>query len=330
MNAQVKYNSESKKLYNKGLKEYKAGNSSDALSLFEACVAADNRYVEAYLNISNIKYSAKDYTSAISNAQKAYANNKFIPEVYSQLGRSFYQNGQVDSAKFYFEKGQSTGEISQTDKFFLSNSYIASEQFDLAVEQLDGIVKVDEKNEAAYNARGRAFFLTAEYDKAEADFKKVLELKPNTAAAYANLANTVLAAGKTEEALAYIEKGIANVSDEDKIQLLILSGNYYSKSGEAENASKSFDDAYALNSKNVVVLNNQAALLLDQDEFESAIAKCNEVLDIMPEMMEAYFNRGIANEMLRNIENACDDWEHAFILGSEKAEEYLNSATCNE
>ena len=50
----------------------------------------------------------------------------------------------------------------------------------------------------------------------------------------------------------------------------------------------------------------------------------------MAEMMEAYFNRGIANEMLRNVEDACSDWEQAFILGSEKAEEYLNSPTCNE
>jgi hypothetical protein len=34
--------------------------------------------------------------------------------------------------------------------------------------------------------------------------------------------------------------------------------------------------------------------------------------------------------MLRNVQDACSDWEQAFILGSEIAEEYLNSATCNE
>ena len=46
--------------------------------------------------------------------------------------------------------------------------------------------------------------------------------------------------------------------------------------------------------------------------------------------MEAFYNRGIANEMLRNVEAACADWEEAFILGSEKAEKFLNSPTCNE
>jgi tetratricopeptide (TPR) repeat protein len=328
--AQVKYNSESKKLYNKALKEYKAGKTVEALELFEACVAADSRYVEAYLNISNIKYASKDYASAVSNAQKAYSNNKFAPAVYAQLGKSFYMNGQADSSKLYLEKGLSMGNTSESDRFFLAKSYLQTEDYDKAISQLNEITKTSEKNAAIFNARGRANYLTGNYESAEADFKKALELEPNSTVAFSNLANAVLASGKTDDAIGYIEKGMVDAKDDDKVQMLILSGNYYHQKGEYENASKAFDDAIALDAKNVVVLNNQAALLLDQDQYESAISKCNEALDIQPEMMEAYFNRGIANEMLRKVEQACDDWEHAFILGSEKAEEYLNSATCNE
>ena len=44
--------------------------------------------------------------------------------------------------------------------------------------------------------------------------------------------------------------------------------------------------------------------------------------------MEAFFNRGIAKEMLKDLEGACADWEDAFFLGSENAEKYVNSPAC--
>jgi len=45
--------------------------------------------------------------------------------------------------------------------------------------------------------------------------------------------------------------------------------------------------------------------------------------------MEAFFNRGIAKEMLKDLDGACADWHDAFMLGSENAEKYVNSPACS-
>lgn len=328
--AQTKYSSEAKKLYNKGIKEYKDGNIDAALGLFYQCVSVESRYAEAYLNISKILYGKKDMDQALNHAKKAYANNKFEPEIYSQLGKCYYQDQQFDSSAFFIDKGIEMGSSDEFLLIYAGKSFYQLEDYGKAMSYFEKAIALNDKNPVSYNSRGKVYFNQGEYDKASADFSKANELDPKSAAIMTNLANSYLANEKAEEAMEIVTKGMEIAEKDEKVQLLLLMGNYYHRHGELDKANEQFNQAFELDKKNTAVLNNQAALFLDQDNFESALDKCNKALDINPEMMEAYFNRGIANEMLRNVEDACSDWEQAFILGSEKAEEYLNSPTCNE
>lgn len=328
--AQVKYNSEAKKLYNKGLKEYKDGNTTAALGLFMQCVGNDSRYAEAYLNISSIYSAQKKHDLALENAKSAYHQNKFQAPIYSQLGRCYFEKQQFDSAAFFINKGIELGDNKLSNLIILANSQLELEEYDAAQQNLDKAIELDPNNAGTHNARGKAEFQVGEYEKAEADFLKALELSPKSTALHVNLANCAVAQNNLEQAQTYITNGLSTVSKNEKLQLLIIQGNLYARQDSVDLAMQSFEEAFQMNQSNVVVLNNQAALLLEQGAYESAIEKCNAALDIQPEMMEAYFNRGIAHEMLRKVEDACSDWEQAFILGSEKAEEFLNSATCNE
>ncbi|MCB9224737.1 MAG: tetratricopeptide repeat protein [Crocinitomicaceae bacterium] len=327
---QVKYSTESKKLYSKAIKEYKDGNSEEALNLFQECVKLEPRYAEAYLNISYILYADKEMEGALTNAQLAYHNNKLQSAIYDQLGKCYYKNEMYDSAAFFLKQGVDMGQSSEATFIFAGKSNYQIEEYESAIEFLNKALELNDKNPVTYNSRGKVYFRMAEYDQAELDFKKALEINPNSVGIYSNLANTLLDNGKTDEALEYINLGMDKAENEEKVQLLLLLGNYYHSAGDFEKATETFDQAHELDDSNAHILNNQAAVLLDQDKFEEAIAKLDAAIDLQPEMMEAYFNRGIAYEMLRRVEEACSDWEEAFILGSEKAEEYLNSPTCNE
>lgn len=328
--AQVKYNSEAKKAYSKGIKEYKNNNIDEALKLFKQCVAIEPVYAEAHLNISSIYYGRDNFEAALASAKSAYANNKFEVSIYSQLGKSYFKTGNSDSAAFFLEKAVELGSKGEFEFLYLGKSQLSIENFDAALLNLDKVISLNDKNIEAYNAKGNVYYQMADYEKAEIEFKNALALDQKSIPVIANLANTSIAQGKNDEALAYLNSGMTSAEGEQKINLLILAGTLHHINKELDLAHDMFQQAYELDNKNVVVLNNQAAVFLDQDKYQSAFDKCNAALEIQPEMMQAYFNRGIANEMLRNVEGACSDWEQAFILGSEIAEEYLNSATCNE
>ncbi|MEO9533015.1 MAG: tetratricopeptide repeat protein [Crocinitomicaceae bacterium] len=328
--AQVKYNPEAKKAYAKGVKEYKNNNLVDALKYFKQAVAIEPIYAEAHLNISNIHYGRSKFNEALASAKSAYANNKFEASIYTQLGKCYYKTGNADSAAFFLEKGVSLGSSGEFDLLYLGKSQASIENYDAALINLDKVIAINDKNIEAYNAKGSVYFNMFEFEKADAQFKKALEIDPSSGAVLSNLANSALLQGKSDEALEYVQKGLAAANDQQKVELLVIAGSLHFSNKELDEAADMFKQAYDLDQNNIVVLNNQAALFLEQSQYESAIEKCNAALDIQPEMMEAYFNRGIANEMLRNVADACSDWEQAFILGSEEAEEFLNSATCNE
>lgn len=112
--------------------------------------------------------------------------------------------------------------------------------------------------------------------------------------------------------------------------LLLLEGNNYRESGDPDRALEAYEKAFELNNSDAIILTHQAVALIDLEDYQKAIEKCNEAIAINPEQMEAYFNRGIALEMIRDVVGACSDWQQAFILGSLEAIQYLNGPVCNE
>lgn len=319
-----------RKLYDQAVTQYNAGNQAESLRLFEECVAADSTYTEAYLNISYITFDQNNFVKALVNAKKALKYNQFQAPIFIQTGKCFYYLEEYDSAAYFLNKGISFGAKAESDYLYLAKCMAYQGEYRDATFYFGKALEINPNNGVAYNERGSAYFQLGEYELAKADFEKALALNPQSTGALANMANVSLALGDNETALTYINKGIETATGDQKIQLLILKGNYYKTIGEFENASLAYEEAFQLDNQNAVILNNQASIMIELENYQGAFEKCNEALDLQPEMMEAYFNRGIANEMLRNVEAACMDWEQAFILGSSIAEEYLNSPVCNE
>lgn len=327
---QQKHSMSVRKSFDQGVTLYNEGKKTEALSMFEKCISEDSTFSEAYLNISYIYFDEKNFIKSLYNSKKALKYNQFQSSIFIQTGKCLYHLEEYDSAIFYLNKGISFGAKAEYDFIYLGKCYSKNNDYRESAFYFGKAIEINNSNYISYNERGMAYFEVGEFELAKADFEKALELNPNSISAITNIARVSLALGENETAISYIDKGIENANAEQKVELLILKGNYYKSIGDFENASKTYDEAFMLDSENAVILNNQASILIEQENFEGALEKCNLALEINPEMMEAYFNRGIANEMLRNVEDACLDWEQAFILGSSVAEEYLNSPTCNE
>lgn len=328
--AQSKHSLSARKLYSQAVKAFENGSYEEALDLFGQCITEAPTYAEAYLNSSIILFYKKDYPQSLNYARSAWTYNKFQPEVFGQLGKCHFYNENYDSAAIYLNRAIELGGTIEYNYIYLGKCELMLEDYNSAADHFTAAISLNQSNPISYNDRGTAYFNMGEYEKAEADFNKALELNPGSAGIYANLANVALATEDAEKALGYINEGIAKASDDEKVQLLILKGNYYHGQGDYVSAAATYQEAYDMDNANAIVLTNQASVLIDLEDYEGALDKCNQALELQPEMMEAYFNRGIANEMLRNVEDACMDWEQAFILGSEKAEEFLNSPICTE
>ena len=328
--AQNKYSLAAKKSFKEGNKAYTENRNEDAIKFFTEALEKESGFAEAYLNRSIVYLKMVDFKNAFSDAKKAYAIAPLQSAIHNQLGKCYYNDGHLDSAKYFLEKGTNVSSPSDEDLYYLANVHSDLGDYNSAIESYSSLLKNHPENSAILNQRGISYFKIGEYSKAEEDFLHALEHEPENISIYSNLANAAIEANDTTKAIQYIDRGINKATGHAKMEFLILKGNYFFKLERYSEASEFYNEAYAIENENPIVLTNQASIMIQTGNYEGAIAKCTAAIEHNPEFMQAYFNRGIAYEMVRDTRQACMDWEEAFILGSTQAEEYLNSPACSE
>jgi tetratricopeptide (TPR) repeat protein len=319
-----------KKVFKQAETAFENGNLANATVLFKECLKLDTSYVEAYYNLAQIEYKNKNYNKSIGYGSEAISLKASQSLVYSVVGQSYFMLENYDSSSYFFKRSLLYSEGNAIDYAMYASSENKLKKFEKGMALANIAIDKDDSNANYYIVRGNSYFGIKDFDNAEADYLKAESINSENNDVNKSLANLYIATGNSKFAEEYIKKGIEKSNDSEKLSFLILQGNYYQSIGEFYKAKESFEEAYKLDSQSPIVLTNQSAVLIDLGDYEGAVAKSTEAIDVDPTMYEAYFNRGIANEMLRNTSQACSDWEEAFIMGAVKAEEYLNSPTCNE
>ena len=105
-------------------------------------------------------------------------------------------------------------------------------------------------------------------------------------------------------------------------------GVYQLEQGKKEDAKKDFEKALQLNPKYAAAADNLSAIYFKQKDYKKAFEFANNAITYDPNYAGAYVNRGIAKEMLRDMEGACNDWHKAEELGAELGKKY-HSENCN-
>ncbi|MFK8037350.1 MAG: tetratricopeptide repeat protein [Crocinitomicaceae bacterium] len=328
--AQKNYSEESKQIFQQGNSAYKAGQTSEAFGFYKKTTEMEPSYAEAYVNMSSIRFEEKNYSDALKYARTAQNIEKVQYTVFSQLGKAYYMNDYYDSAAYFLERIAIFKPLSDEENYFLAAAKVGANDFVGARVAADQLYAKDPNNSDYNVLMGNVNSGLGEYNKAIANYNKALELRPESKYIYSNIASTYIKLKESDKAVDYIDKGIAATEGREKVAFLILKGNYYKGLEDLDNAESAFNEAFKIQPNNANIIVNQAAVLIDREDFESAIEKCNQAISIDSESKEAFYNRGIAKEMTRMVTEACEDWEEAFILGSEKAEKFLNSAACNE
>ncbi|NOQ74557.1 MAG: tetratricopeptide repeat protein [Crocinitomix sp.] len=317
--------------YESGVLAHQNNDSKTALDFFSLCIQADSTCFEAYYGLGLIHFEAGRFNQTLLNTSKAETLRPFDPELTGLIGRTSYQTQNYANAEVYLKRAISIGVYNPDNLLYLALSLQKQLNYTYALHYFDQLLIEDPSNRAYRFNRGLLYVEMEDFENALGDFQKTLlsGQKP-LPYHYFHLAKTSLSLNEGQQCLAYIEQGLPIASKDEKIDLLILKGTFYRDIGEYEIAQKHYQTAYELENENPLVLTHQAAVLIDLENYELAIEKCDAAIALNPSQMEAYFNRGIANEMIRDLDQACSDWQKAFVLGSQKAIHYLNGPVCNE
>lgn len=314
-------------LFDEGVNAFKQGDREIAKEKFNLSIEADPSFAEAYINLSKVYESEANLEQAKSVMLNAI--NSMIPlnsRAFEQLGVISMKTEEYDVAVYNFKQAVSLENQNARYLFFSGLALIKNRNFREAEEFFNKSLAIENSSKVKIGL-SNAQIEQSKYEDAIKTLKSI-DGYESLSIACLNLAIAMHSKGSKDEAVKYLEMA-KNNGGESESQFFNLSGLIHSENNNDEEAMKNFDKAIQMDGGISSYYNDRAAHQIKVENFQDALSDLNKALKLEPDFSKAYYNRGIAKEMLRDEEGACLDWEYAFFLGYQKAEELLNNPICN-
>ncbi|QDT34570.1 tetratricopeptide repeat protein [Thalassoglobus polymorphus] len=304
MNAAIAIDTENPKLRNtRGyflllLKEYDAAERD-----FNKAIDLDREYPQVYNNRGLVFIGQDQHIKALNDFQMAIKLNPEYVDAYNNLGFVYLQMEDPDYPK--------------------------------AIETFTKVLEIDSKYLNALSNRGRAYLKLEQFDAAIADFTTAIEIQPENDQYYLHRSEAYKAAGNEElskkdlqhvvwtQRLNEINRRIANNSK--NIDLWIARGRHMLLNDRIESAERSFDNAIALDGKNVIALTDRVKLHFSQGQFTEAADLCTKALE-KNDSTEIRSLRGNAYLQAGKLDEAIADYEACRRFDSLVVEAYRKRA----
>ena len=95
--------------------------------------------------------------------------------------------------------------------------------------------------------------------------------------------------------------------------------------GDYQGAIADYTKAIEINPQDVGAYTNRGIAKNGLKDYQGAIADYNKALEINPKDAIAYSNRGASKELLGDLKGACDDWRKAVDLGHQSAAQWVEN-----
>ncbi|MBI3699159.1 MAG: tetratricopeptide repeat protein [Afipia sp.] len=186
---------------------------------------------------------------------------------------------------------------------------------DAAIAACSQAISREQKNAAAYFARGNAWYRKKEYTKAISDYDQAIAISPIDASSFYNRGAARSRIGQIDKALADIDEAIRlspNFVDAYKLRASLRAAE-----GETDKAIADYTEVIKLR-PDASAYSDRATLFYSKFEFERARADYDEAIRLEPDNIDSLFSRGKAKGEL-NDDSALQDFDKVIALRPNEA-----------
>ena len=190
------------------------------------------------------------------------------------------------------------------------------------------LLEKNPKNSDALHLLGLIAYQTGNHQGAVDMIGVAIEINPNVANYYSNLAIALIGLNQLKAAIFNCQKAIElNIDFAEAYTNLGLAQRELKK---FEEAVESYEKAIALSPNLAEAYSNLAIVLLELKQFEAALANCNKAIELKSDFAHAYSNQGIALQALKQLDAAASSYDKAISLKPDYAEAYNNKGSVLE
>lgn len=200
--------------YNMGIQAAQKGDTTDAITYYNAAVTADADYTDAYFNLGSIYFAQGKYAESAKNFKKVTELSPASAEGFANYGKVLFVQEKYDDALAaytsaleanpdHFEAVKELGKL-----HYKKGSKQNPEAYNRAIEMLEKYLKHDSTDSYSYYLNGMAYKQKKNNAKAIENFQKAITYDPNNFESLNSMAGIYLAQQSYTQAIDYFERAL--------------------------------------------------------------------------------------------------------------------------
>lgn len=327
-------NPESNYYFWRGISNQNLGLINEAQKDYKMAIELSENTPEVHFNYAIVLHQNGDFQESLKHNNKAIDLNPDYARAYSFRAMTHLMLFDLDAACADSDKAFSLGinkvvnipvEIckgSKKEKFeFIGGFCLANKQYKKGVEVFTKLIEYNENLTAKYHNRGYSYFQIKDYNNAEKDYLKALELpKAEVDMLYDNLSLLYFDQENFTKSLEYASKRI-ELNPKNQVPYLDRGLNYrkLKKYVEAEN---DYNKSLEISPNFFRAFGYRASLNLELGNFLKAYEDATKAVEINPNYDFGYLILGQA-KMALDMPDYCNDIYKAKRLGNPEADEAI-------
>ena len=251
----------------------------------------------------------KNFGEALKDIQFAIKIDSSQSKYYQVLADIYFAGKKSLLAKTALEKALQIDPQNKEANLKLAELYLLVKKHKLSIQYLDQVLQQDKFNPKAYFMKGMNFKEAGDTAKAISSFQTATEQDPSYYDAFMQL-GILFSLKNNALSVQYYTTALSLHSNSEEA--------YYGRAmflqehGQAQKAIEDYKYIQTINPMNKYAHYNQGYIyLVYLEKFDVAVGYFGNAIQIDPSYTAAYFNRGLAYEMMGNKSNAKADYQKA-------------------
>jgi tetratricopeptide (TPR) repeat protein len=287
-------------------------------------IQSDSGNAKLFNERAALYYYSENYKEALKDALTSTEIDSTFADYYVTLSDAYLGLGKLQPSLLALDKAISLDPKNKKALIKLAEINIIFREYKKALGYIDEVIKLDELEPKSYFLRGVVFLENNDTLLSIRNFQKAIDVDQDYFEAHLQL-GMLYADKKNKLAVDYFNNALnIKPGNTNVIYYLAL---YYQETGGYDEAIKIYEGLYLKDPQFYYALFNIGYIhLVYLKDYQKAVEYFTKVIELKPEYTDAWYNRGFAWEMQKNVENSRNDYKKALELtpNYEKAIDGLN------
>ena len=239
------------------------------------------------------KWRLNQTKQAIEDFNQAIQLSPENGAVYNNRGNALMDLGHPEEALKDFDRAIALSQNYGVAYNNRGNARLALGQYDLAFQDFRKAVELMPRSGVPFNGRGKAHATLKRYHAAVRDLSRAIGINPKYVAAYQHRADAYFQLGMYREAIADATQVVTLEPETPNPEILLLRGRAYA----------------------------------NDKKLNPALEDLNKAIELKPELVDAYVERGVVFVGARRFDDAMGDFNRAIELNAQNARAYAMRAS---